>query len=256
MKVEKIHFEEQLSQVIWDDSAAALAIELRDKEKQVMKLIYLELRSGKQYVIEEGLSWWYQLQACSQGKLLLNGFEDPGLPMTKGIFAFDARSSQKLWTRPSSHFLHPSTNGIWIEQEGEKVFIKLEDGLSTNPPSTKDHKKYEKALASDYQPCRVVYRLDEDFPQLQKKIETLWGHKADEYLDHLILEGKEIFSYPHKNPRAGWDQEIGILKDGEILLAQKTGKQLKGIAWSTFFVWRKQLIWQEGYRSICFSDLG
>ncbi|MEL6251368.1 MAG: DUF4905 domain-containing protein [Bacteroidota bacterium] len=256
MKVAKIHFEEQLAQVIWDDSAKALAIELRDKEKQKLKLVYLELQSGKQWLIEEELSWWFKLQGCSQGKLILNGFEDPGLPLTKGVYVFDAESGQKSWARPSSHFLYQTSGGIWVEENEEKFFVRLDTAKITSPPSTEDHKQYEKLLDSSYQACRVIYRLDEEFPFLQTKIEKLRGHKSEEYLDHLIFEGKEIFSYSHRNPSGGWDQELTILKEGETLWARKTGSQLKGIAWSTFFIWRKFLIWQEAYQSICFSDLG
>lgn len=256
MKVEKVNFKEQLAQVICDDSEDALAIELRDKENKILKLIYLDLKSGEMWTIEEELSWWYQLQACSQGKLILNGFEDPGLPMTKGLYVFDAKAGRKLWEQPLSHFLYQSSGGVWVEQDEKKHFLNLEDGNSAMPPSENVQKSYEQNFQSDYHACEVIYRLDDRFPFLHSKIEKLWRHKTEDYLDHLIIGDKEILSYPHKNPNGGWDQEIAILEKEKIQMARKTSSQLKGISWSTFFIWRKFLIWQEDYKSLCFSDLG
>ena len=256
MKLEKLNFEEQVTQVICDDSANALAIELRDKEKQKLKLLYLDLQTTEQWVVEDELSWWHQLQACSQGKLILNGFEDPSLPMSKGVFVFDAKSGRKMWEKSSAHFLSLSQGDMWMEEQEERIFVRLHNGKPAHPPAVDLAQKFEDDFQHAYQACEVVYRLSEEFPSLQNRIEKTFGHQIEEYLDYLKMGAWEIFSYPHKHPEGGWDQEIRILKNGEVKLARKTGRQLKGIAWSTFFVWRNYLIWQEGYRSICFSDLG
>ena len=117
MKLEKLNFEEQVTQVICDDSAHALAIELRDKEKQKLKLLYLDLQTNEQWVLEDELSWWHQLQACSQGKLILNGFEDPSLPMSKGVYVYDAKGGKKIWEKASAHFLSLSQDGMWMEEQ-------------------------------------------------------------------------------------------------------------------------------------------
>ncbi len=128
------NFDSSIWKILFDMKRHLLAVEVRNKEEKKVSYYLVQLPSGKTYPILISHTWWAGLLDFYDGILLLHGYENEGLPIHKGIFAYDAMNGHLLWKEEEASLKQSFVEGI-LTQEGQSIGWK-DGGLLDRPSQT------------------------------------------------------------------------------------------------------------------------
>ena len=253
-----IHSSHRFDAPIWkvlpDHANFNLAIELRDREHQSLKIAYLNLAGNRSPLfLTEEIDWWKGLQTVFQGKILLHGYEDPGLPLQRGIYVYEGQKGRKLWGSDSLKFTSYTENGIIAESKMELKLYDWKSGKEVMPASPQEiWDQMEKSQAANLSFPQAFVDAHESFEELAEIIREKSGKAAEVQIDSIGFREYQIYNFYNRNPDKSWSQFLGIKKDENWVFYRQTAKALKGLGLDPFFIFKNYLIWIEQQNTLAY----
>jgi len=157
----KVRFAWESEDLIWsvipDEYEGNLILEIRNPLKKTVNFLAIHKTSGK--LIFDGFSetpdWWSRPRYAFRNTLLIERYQNPDLPETLGLMAFDFPSESLIWENPYLRFYQANGNQFMAETQnmGLKLF-RLADGTLDDATSFSNELhstfKYPFTLNSEY----------------------------------------------------------------------------------------------------------
>jgi len=255
MNIQKTHFDLPIWRVMPDHARTSLAIELRSRENKIVRFLYLDLNKKTQIPIHIDSEWWKGLLEVHNGIVLLHGYENPGLPVHQGIFAYNMEKEEPAWQMDLARYEALTEDTVkTTEHTGETKYYSLSTGEKLEqPPDAEAFASFNKEKNDTLLFPKVIIDGHERFLHHYQEINKAWGIKPELHIDFLEYQNHRVFNFYHKNKEGKWNQELGILTKGKSTLHCRTGENLKGLSLDPFFIFQGYLIWIEGVN--CLSCL-
>lgn len=237
--------------IVWktliDEINSILVCELRDEETRTVGFQAIDLAKKKilwdHMPLQE--DWWIGLDEVFNSKLILHGFKDLQNPEHKGIIVCNVHSGKILWQNDSITFegIHQNTIIGYLNNEGEKSFVKvdIENGqvepIALNSSGV-SFKSRETAILN----CHHILASQELFTKISQFIKDLIKIEPVVAIDYLEKDNYIIISYYIVENKTLSNYILILDENGEEKVHQNLGKNLKGIASDTFFVFKNMVI--------------
>jgi hypothetical protein len=226
-----------------------LFIEIRDEQLKQVRFSALNLKTGQflwnEIVMEE--PWWISLAAVSENVLFFTVYTDTNNPDKKSIIAFDIINQKVRWWR----------NDFAITGVSPKYVIGTEAkfGIKRHVLSITDGERAEEMVDLDLlqnfsliRPLQYLlgtpnFDTVKSFLEIKCNIQPV---AAIEYLEYQSLIFVSFYS--EENGLANYLYVFD--NQGEILLKERIGEQLKGIGADTFFILSGYLIFVKNKREL------
>jgi len=239
----ELNFSHQFVGTIWNsalsNSSAILLLEVRDGRQRRTLFSTFDLNDGKliweNVAFEE--SWWVALDGADGDIALFSMFTNTANPDRKSLFAYHIRQQKILWWKNDFSLSVVGSNcvlGISTQYGHRELALSLTDGNETayEPP------RETTPIA------RPVQYFDGHayFETVRTFLESRFNFRAVVSLEYLE-ESSLIFISCYERIEEGLINDLFVLSaDGEILVRENLGKQLKGIGQDTFFIYRGSVI--------------
>lgn len=262
MKVMRLDVEKPVWRVMPDHEGPGLAIEVRSREEKAVDFFYLNLLNGTIKALQMENDWWKGLQEVQNNIVLLHGYENPGLPVPQGLFAFEGIQGKSIWKKPQDTFTGLAGNVLGAKnREGVPFCYHLSSGEAIEHPPASD--VFEQANDEKKQQLyfpKVFIDGHDEFEIHHQQIKQHWEKHAEVQID--ILRGKkklpnyQVINFYHKSPSGSWNQDLGILKNQIPIFHKQIGTDLKGLSLDPFFIFQDYLIWIENISCLSYLRLG
>ncbi|MEM6807167.1 MAG: DUF4905 domain-containing protein [Bacteroidota bacterium] len=256
-----IHSSQSFDAPIWkvmpDHANSGLAIELRDKKNHSLQIAYIDLAEGQSPIfIKAELDWWQGLQTVFQGRILLHGYEDPGLPLQRGLSIYNGKEGTKLWENSSLKFTNYLKAGIMAEVHNELKLYSWDSGEEVVQSDLQEelHKMNEKQAANLGFPQAYIDAHD-SFENLAQIVQEKSEKAPEIQIDFARFGSYQIYNFYHRNTDESWSQFLGIRKGKEWPFYRQTADALKGLGLDPFFLFKNYLIWLEQENTLSYLSL-
>ena len=103
-----LHLPGKIWKIELDPPQAYLVLEVRETEPRRVSFWVISLRDEQTFtqLLHTTSDWWVSLAGAQQGMVLIQGHQDPGLPLPQGIWAYRIDQSQLVWEDPQRSFAH------------------------------------------------------------------------------------------------------------------------------------------------------
>lgn len=237
-----LNFSKTFEGVIWNimdmPGKELLILEIRDERSRTVTFSAFQYQ--KQYFLWQDLAleepWWISLSGSSGGMLLFQIYDDMQNPEHKTLLAVHAETRQVSWKRKDFSVQNIQEGRIQGIQRGSEPRQLSLDPLTG---AVLEHKA-EIELVPDKisAPARPFQYMDgnayfETIKKFLQQTRNLTPVMGAEYLEteelilvsYYILEGTGLANYL-----------LVMHENGELLLTEKLGGQLKGLGVETFFI--------------------
>ena len=239
-----------------------LGIELRDAEALEVSFGFIKLEENR--VLWDDLKfesgWWTGLSGLHNGYMLFYTYEDQQNPELKNTFAMKVEEKDVCWAFEGYNhlaFRNDSSIGFSIQEE-ERFYssIKLESGELSNLSDEEGLKilqDEESGMTAEKEIMAfpVQYLADSPhFVTVQAFINETIEEEAVGGCEYLEIFDKIIISYYTANREMLANHILVCNEQAEVLLHQQINSAGDGIAYDTFFVSGKKLIFTKEKRTI------
>lgn len=219
-----------------------LFLEVRHPENRIVSFSCVDLRSERWLLEDKSFDepWWTSLAAASGNILLLTVYTGTDNPDKKSLVAFDVEKKEIIWWQ---HAFSPDVTtrhfvtGKDSRRPGHEVVLDIFTGKPVQPADfhLEDSQNFTVIRPFQYQDGTSHFATVRDFLQSRMGISTF---RHIEYLetDSLIITSVFI----QENELANYLMVFDT--DGDLLLHEKLGENLKGIALDTFFIFSDHLV--------------
>ena len=104
---------DQIWQVFPANSLKNWVIGLRDPSKKTA--YWVRLADPMQPFSPDFSDWWWGIADVTDPYLYVHGYQDPGLPVTRGCYAYDVVSGNPLWEYPMHDFVGQTETGVVLK---------------------------------------------------------------------------------------------------------------------------------------------
>jgi len=240
----EVNFSHQFAGTIWNSalssSNATLLLEIRDGHERKTSFSALDLISGK--LIWDGVvfeeRWWVGLDGAQGEVALFSVFTDTTNPDRKSLIAYHIAEQKILWWRNDFSLSALGLNcalGISAQYGHREIALDLMSGKETQylpqPP--------EATIIA-----RPVQYVDGHpyFFTVQTFLQARFNFQAVVSLEYLE-ESSLIFISCYARGEQGLTNDLLVLSaDGEMVMRENLGEQLKGIGQDTFFIYGGSVI--------------
>lgn len=225
-----------------DGSHDRLYIEVRDVAQKRVTFSALNVQDTKwlwrDIVFEE--TWWISLTAVSGDILLLTLYTDSGNPDKKSLIAYDVIQGQIAWWKNGFSLSAVNSSfvlGIDLKFAAKSIVLDLFSGELV------DHGDFHLEHVQNF-PVIRPFQYEQDtahFNTVRDFLELKCGIKAVVNLEYLEFESLIIASVFVK------EQDLAnylyvFTAEGNVVLKELLGRDLKGVGLDTFFIFSGQLI--------------
>jgi hypothetical protein len=232
--------------VIWntlaDGDNQRLYLEVRNVQEKKVSFSALNLRNNqwllKDVTLEE--PWWVSLGAISDDILLFTVYTDTNNPDKKALIAYHVVKKQMIWWY--NGFSLTSLNSPYVRGIDSKFPAKetILDLLTGQPVH---HVDFDLAHSQNF-PVIRPFQYEEGtthFDTVKDFLETRLGIMPVASIEYLEFECLIVTSVFVKE--AGLANYLyGFDSNGEVLVKEKLGENLKGVGLDTFFIFSGHLI--------------
>jgi hypothetical protein len=235
----RFHFSHRFNGTIWNTVAMpendVLLLEIRDHQQKAVSFSALHYRENKflwqDFRLEE--SWWVNLAAASGDVVLFTIYLETQNPDKKGLLAYGL-SDQKLrwWNNDFSltSVERDRVTGFSSRFGAKKIALDLHSGQEV-PVMPDAPVAGVQSLVRPVQYAEGTPHYETVKTFLSQKL-TLVPVAALEYLEH---DSRIMISYYIS--KEGLANYLLVMRaDGDVILHEKLGEQLKGIGLDTFFM--------------------
>jgi hypothetical protein len=242
----ELKFSARFPGIIWNTLADGknnrLFLEIRNAEDKKVSFSALNLQNyqwlWKDMAMEE--SWWVSLAATGGDRVLYTVYTDTGNPDKKSLIACDLPENKMVWWR--NGFSFTSLNDRYVKGQdskfpGKETFLDLFTGQPVGAV------EFDLEDPQNFPVIRPFQYEDgsDHFHTVKQFFETRLGISPVAIIEYLEFESLIIVS-------VFLDQEglanflYVLAANGNVLLKEKLGTDLKGVALDTFFIFSGNLI--------------
>lgn len=191
-------------------------------------------------ILEE--TWWVGITGAVGKVIIFHAFTDTENPQHKSFFAWDVEKKKVIWAKTDISLVEFGDRYIQARRDDEPLFINMETGEEEMT------QEFMKLVENKPIGLPFHYVPDTDHYNTVSGFLRMIGMDADSGhgIDYLEVSGVVILSYYLK---ADHLENRLIVMDTErhVLLNEKLGDHLKGIADRPFFVYGDSLIFVKDY---------
>ena len=240
----ELNFSHQFGGTIWNSalsgSNAILILEVRDGQNRTTSFSALDLANNrliwKNVVFEE--PWWVGLDGAQGQVALFSVFTNTSNPDRKSLIAYHIEQQKILWWKNDFSLSAIGQNcvvGVTEQMGHKKIAFDLMRGTET---------EYVESLPETNATRRPVQYMEGHayFETVRTFLQSRFNFEAVVALEYLE-DSSLIFISCYTRNEEGLTNELLVLSaDGEILLRENLGEQLKGIGQDTFFIYAGSVI--------------
>ncbi len=133
---------------VWLDSALGnLVLEVRKPTERSLNFIAIHAELG--HVVFDGFDqqpdWWAKTRYAHSGMLVMERYNNPDLPETLGLLAYNYLINSLAWENPFLRFSHAVDQSLCCQTtQQESLWIALIDGeQTTTPTETRESKQFD-----------------------------------------------------------------------------------------------------------------
>ncbi|MEM9388868.1 MAG: DUF4905 domain-containing protein [Bacteroidota bacterium] len=196
--------------------------------------------SGSPIILEE--TWWVGITGAVGKVIIFHTFTDTENPQQKSFFAWDIEKKKVIWAKTDISLVEFGDRYIRARREDELIFINMETG------EEEATEEFMKLIENKRIRLPFHYVPDTDHYNTVSGFLRMIGMDADSGygIDYLEVSGLVILSYYLKADHLE-NRLIVIDTEKRVLLKEKLGVGLKGIADRPFFVYGDSLIFVKDY---------
>lgn len=259
-------FSHQFDAAIWriepDVANQQLGLELRDADSLEVSFGLIDL--NKNQVVWDELSfesgWWTGLNGLQGGFMLFYTYEDQQNPEQKNTFALSTADKEVCWAYEGYNhlaFLEESSVGFSMDEEDRHYSqISLKSGeLSSLSDEEGLRLLNEAKLTGEAGDAEITFPVQYEaespyFATVQSFIKEHINAEAIAGCEYLEIFDKIIISYYTANREMLSNAILVCNGQAEILLHEQINNAGGGVAFDTFFVSGKKLIFTKEKRTI------
>lgn len=263
---QKLFFPATIWQVRPDPLGGGLAVEVRDGPEKRATFFWLDLSDVSLRPLSLSLPdpWWVTLYACWQGHLILQGYQEPGLPLPQGIYVYDLADGRLRWSDPQRRCagLTPDallTRHAWLPQRHEQ--LALQDGRAT----AMDQPDWQAACRQGedllFGPMALPNATAQPQPPLTRWMDLLPPPQqpGPHPIHWLALPERQLgcaaWYVPHVQSPTHLTQYLGLWRRDQLAGTFVLQPDTQQLAPDPFMVWRQYLIWQAAGHHLLVGDL-
>jgi hypothetical protein len=250
----KFHSSQTFAATIWktlaDEDTKLIFIESRDSEtKHVAFSAWdLERNTFLWQNIEFEEKWWISLGYVNRGILLFTLYTDTNNPDKKSVLAFDIYGAQIKWWKNNfvvAYLLDGVVAGQDTKFGAREIFLDVESGIEVAHQRGEFRSQQNFTLIQPLQYIQGTDHFESVKAFLERKCSFSPAHVV-EYLeyDSLIL----ISAFTGQTDLANYLMVFD--SEGDSVLKEQLGENLKGIAYDTFFILSGFLIFVKNKREL------
>jgi hypothetical protein len=214
-----------------------LLLEIRDEDNRQVSFFALHYSSNtflwKDIKLDD--SWWSGLLAAYKSVFLVQNYTNQDNPDTTRVSAFDIHSRKLLWEHPSFSFSAFSDGNVLgtSQKDLKPVLLDLFSGEVLGQKIKLDSLSdeiFDPIRPFQYQEGTDYYDTVSTFLLNNFAIQPEGTVEYQEY-DDLIL-----ISYYMREKDSLLNHLVVLNENGQVLLHEKIGEQLKGLGLDTFFI--------------------
>jgi hypothetical protein len=208
-----IYNESSFNSTVWrvdlDSQNRNFLIEIRNKQFRQVSFFQLSAKTAKQKEIKADLpsDWWIGMIGQLEGIALFHGYEEAGLPIHKGLWAYDMEEMKTIWSRPDEGAVYLE-NGQIISENNYAIGLRSGETLPMEKDNMGSLQAAELHFPLHYEEDDTEFKYWFDFVEekLNKKIgnrvsvmeeqERFWlysylAEKKKQYMGALFLFDKK-----------------------------------------------------------------
>ncbi|MDP5172789.1 MAG: DUF4905 domain-containing protein [Bacteroidia bacterium] len=252
-KSQVYQFEHPIWKVIPDPATSALVIETRNPDTQDLRAFVLIPDQLSLISISLSDSWWHSLTEVYQGIALWQRIEDQGLPMMKGLSAYEMDQGTLAWQLPDHRLLRLGPEVAIVANDLEPQLLALVDWQHGNIRDTIDAAELPKDVLDRFDQYR---HRGQSFPQAILPEDEAWlsYSKACEQAGISLAKGPiSVFAqgaysiiHAYNGQDASLQAWLLVLQgDQAIFPPIQCGIYEKGFTLDPFFVMVDTIVWLE-----------
>ncbi|WP_162425766.1 DUF4905 domain-containing protein [Pontibacter pudoricolor] len=234
-----------------DSAANRLAFELRDADLLLADFYSLDLDQHKleKLPMPAAKNWWLGLEDAHEGLLFIHGYGDRQIGQHKGIFAYDAATTNLQWQQPELAFYGVTKDGVLALDLQDQNLKLLQFKTGTIVAENVSLDSGANAVA-DY---NTVKSQACTYPMLYLEGESYYNEVCN-FLEHKLnvkpvkgIEyaetGQNFYTgFYTENAHGNLDNTLCVFNlDGELQLQQCIAAGLSGIGSDTFIIFNHKL---------------
>jgi hypothetical protein len=250
----EFHSSQTFSATVWktlvDERAKLIFIESRDSETKRVSFSAWDLE--RNIVLWENIEleekWWISLGYVSHGTLLFTLYTDTNNPDQKSVIAFDIQSQEIKWWK--NNFVVAYISGDFVAGQDTKfgsrqICLEIESGKEVTDAKIESQSQQNFNLIRPLQYIQGTDHFESVKAFLERKCSFSPVHLV-EYREYhsLIL----ISTFTGQTELANF--LIVFNSEGDSVLKEQLGENLKGIAYDTFFILSGFLIFVKNKREL------
>jgi hypothetical protein len=210
-----------------------LFVEVRDQHNKVVEFSIVDANSGtflREHIQFEE-KWWIQLQDVRMNVVLLKLYAEPSGPEKVSAIAYDFETDQMVWWKNS--FLVKSVSGNAVcgdDTTGSEVFLSFTSG---EPLSAREVlplvRNFSVLTPLQYNENSGHFQTMKFFLESKAGLSPVYMVEYLEYRQFVIMS-----TYADTKGLANF--LIVFDSDGNLILKETLGENLKGIGLDTFFI--------------------
>jgi hypothetical protein len=239
-------FSHRLHGIIWNTLADGkndrLFLEVRDPQQKTVSFSALNLRNNqwlwKDVTLEE--QWWISLRAAEADILLFTLYTDTQNPDKKSVIAYDVVKNQVTWWRNGFSVANVNSlcvRGMDAKFPGKEIVLDLFTGREL------PHVDFDLADSQNF-PVIRPFQYEEGtthFNTVKEFLNARLGILPVATIEYLEVDDLIIMSV-FINEQGLANYLYGLNASGEVLIKERLGDNLKGVALDTFFIFSGHLI--------------
>lgn len=250
----EFHSSQTFSALIWktfvDEQANLIFIESRDSETRRVTFSAWDLKRNiflwENIEFEE--KWWISLGYVSQGMLLFTLYTDTNNPDKKSVIAFDVHDKEIKWWKNNFVVAYIS-DGFVVGQDtkfgAREICLAVKSGLEASDVKIEFESPQNFNLIRPLQYTQGTDNFESVKAFLERKCSLSPVHVV-EYREYHSLILISTFT-GHTNLA---NYLIVFNSEGDCVLKEQLGENLKGIAYDTFFILSGFLIFVKNKREL------
>jgi hypothetical protein len=191
--------------------------------------------------------WWINLADASGNVLIFTIYMDTNNPDRKSIIAFDFEQNKTIWWRNNFSLSGVNANQVLGSDTGSGMkflTLNLLDGL----PAQNENVLEVRQNFLVHKPLQY-FEQTSHFDTVKSFLEVKHQISAISVIEYLELHSLLFISY-YEAGNGLANYLIVLNTEGEVLLKEKIGEQLKGIGFDTFFILSGYLIFVKNKREL------
>jgi hypothetical protein len=250
----QFHSSQIFSGTVWktlaDDQAKTIFIESRNSDKRVVSFSAWQLEKNewlwKDVEFEE--KWWISLGYVQRGMLLFTIYADTNNPDKKSLMAYDVQAQKIQWWKNNFVVAYVSEHAV-IGQDTKFGAREIAVDLLTGVEVTDAPEEFSVMQNFDVvRPLQYVQGTDHfetvrAFVARKCSFSPVFAVEYREYQSLIVIS-----AFEGQTDLANY--LIVFNSDGDLLLKEHLGENLKGIAYDTFFILSGFLIFVKNKREL------